>query len=248
MDAVQRQIDSWMDRRPYTTFRQTDTDCTRHGIGVRVKKRPDFERWSLIAGDGFHNLRSSLDHLVYAVAVHEIDPSALTPKIKKALAFPIYDRPEDFRSRWYRIEPLSPAVRTEIETLQPYNRPHPKLPPLLSVLRDFDDVDKHRLLQMAIAQVIDGQFSNVNVAIPSGGKLAIFMHREEIVDGTEIAAILTGGPTPNMRYDFKANLGISLPHAIGPLNNHRSGVGYLFDALRDEVNVVIDRVRAKVVV
>ena len=51
-----------------------------------------------------------------------------------------------------------------------------------------------------------------------------------------------------MRYDFKANLGISLPHARGPLNNERSGINYLFDTLRDEVKLVIERVRSKVVI
>lgn len=247
MDSVQRQISTWMDKRPYSTSRGHNADHTRHSVFIKIKKAADFERWSLIAGDSFHNLRAALDHLVYAVAVHEINPIDFTPELARSLAFPISDTPAKFAAASRYINVLSDPVRTEIETLQPYNRPHPKLPPLLAVLRDIDDIDKHRLLQTAITQVIVGEFSNVNTPIAPGETHLAIVHTAEIVDGTEIAALVTPRPAPNMSYDFKADLGISLPHAKGPLNNERSGIIYLFDTLRDEVTSVIELVRAKVV-
>jgi hypothetical protein len=44
-----------------------------------------------------------------------------------------------------------------------------------------------------------------------------------------------------MRYYYKANLGISLPHGTGPLDNKRSEVLFLFNTLRDEVTLVIEK-------
>jgi hypothetical protein len=43
-------------------------DFTRYSFIIRELRRPAFKRWALIAGDCIHNLRSALDHLVYAIA------------------------------------------------------------------------------------------------------------------------------------------------------------------------------------
>jgi hypothetical protein len=193
-----------------------------------------------MTGDAFHNLRSGLDHLIYAVAIHEIDSTAL-PGLLKTFAFPICDTAHDFKSKFWRIAPLSDPVRTLIESLQPYNRPHPTFPPLLAVLRDFDDIDKHRLLQLAIAQLIEGEIAKISAVIPPGEQMTVLSHVGEVVDGTEILVIIPTRPTPDMRYYYTANLGISLPHATGPLDNKRSEVLFLFNTLRDEVTLVIEK-------
>jgi hypothetical protein len=245
MQSIERQINAWSDKRPYRMVRQHNSDFTRWSEVLKVTKKPDFERWSLIAGECFHNLRSALDHLVYAVAVHEID-SAVLPTVVKKFAFPITDDSADFKSKFWRIAPLSAAVRTEIEALQPYNRPHNILPPLLGVLRDFDDIDKHRLLQMAIAQVVDGKYQRFNTPIKPQQSWAVDLNREELVDGAEIAAVTIPNPAPNMDYKFSVRLAVTLPHAPGPHNNHRSEVVSLFRLLRHEVTVAIERIRAKV--
>ena len=47
---------------------------------------------------------------------------------------------------------ISEPVRAIFESLQPYNRPDPTLPPLLRILRELNNVDKHRLLKLAYEQ------------------------------------------------------------------------------------------------
>ncbi|HEY7187393.1 MAG TPA: hypothetical protein VH436_12640 [Vicinamibacterales bacterium] len=189
MNAVKSEIGSWIEKSPYTCVRQTNSDGTRHSSVVRVTHQPDFRQWSLMTGDAFHNLRSGLDHLIYAVAIHEIDSTAL-PGLLKTFAFPICDTAHDFKSKFWRIAPLSDPVRTLIESLQPYNRPHPTFPPLLAVLRDFDDIDKHRLLQLAIAQLIEGEIAKISAVIPPGEQMTVLSHVGEVVDGTEILVII----------------------------------------------------------
>jgi hypothetical protein len=243
MDSINRQIHTWADKRPYRIIRQQNAEGTRHAVIVRVSRPPRLEQWSLMAGDAFHNLRSALDHLIYAVGMYETDPA--DPPDPRHLAFPINNSANDFRSKYWRIERLSADVRTEIEALQPYNRPHRKLPPLLAVLRDFDDLDKHRLLHMAFAQPFQGEFQWIDYKVEPGESIEAYFHLGEVIDGTEIAAVTVKRPTPNMDYKLRADLSITLPHARGPLGNDRSAVSFLFDELSTEVHRVIDRIISK---
>ena len=246
MDSVKRQIHAWMDRNPYRGVQQTNPEHTRHSFVFKVIHAPDIERWSLVTGDAFHNLRCVLDHLVYAVAVNELDPARLTDKVAKGLAFPICDGPSDFKSKYWRIEPLSQPVKATVEALQPYNRRHPQLPPLLAILRDFDDLDKHRTLQLAMSQPVDGQFQNISEPIPSGATWTVDFHTGEIVDGTEIVALTTDRPTPKMNYKFKARIGITVPIPKAAPDVARSDPGGLYGIVRDEVLFVVEEVKRSI--
>ena len=115
-----------------------------------------YERVSLVLGDVVHNLRASLDHLAYQLALRYTDD-----KIRKErrVQFPIDDSPEAFdRSRADRLKEVSEADCAIIERFQPY---HPidsedslpgSLEPLrpLALLRDLTDTDKHRLLAVVM--------------------------------------------------------------------------------------------------
>ena len=79
----------------------------------------------------------------------------MSPPDENKLMFPITDSAVKFNEAAQRIRSLSAPVRKAIEDVQPFNRPHPKLPPLLAILRDFENIDKHRLLRLAYASIID---------------------------------------------------------------------------------------------
>jgi hypothetical protein len=242
MASLERQILSWADRRPYRSVRRQNVEFTRHSEIIKVTRVPPLEHWSLVAGDAFHNLRSSLDHLVYAIGMNEADPA--NPPDPRKLAFPLTDTPDDFKSKFWRIAMLSPNLQTEIGAFQPYNRPHQQVPSLLGVLRDFDDLDKHRVLQMAMAQVTQATLRSLGYAIKPGEKIEVHTHLEEVVDGTEIVSIIVNRPTPNMHYKFVAELAITLPHAPGPKGNARSPVIPIFNDIAAEVDAAVERVRA----
>ena len=99
------------------------------------------ERFSAIVGDCIHNLRSALDHLAYQlVLVCEGEPNRHTQ-------FPIRNNPPiELNQR--TLPDISPGVSNEIrnvlEAVQPYSRS--ELNHGLDLLRDLDNIDKHREL------------------------------------------------------------------------------------------------------
>jgi hypothetical protein len=125
-------------------------DGTTYTFFIDINKQPPLDRWA----DCAHNLRSSLDNLIYAFAIRDtgIDPPAKFDKLQ----FPIADSPEKFKEKRYQISTLSPTTQAAIEHVQPFNRLHTELPPLMSLVRDFNNVDKHRLLNVVVTNVQQG--------------------------------------------------------------------------------------------
>jgi hypothetical protein len=104
----------------YRAVKKGNADSTRYGVFISVKKEFPFEDLSLMIGDCIHNLRSTLDHLVYVVAIHESGSNP--PPRHDALMFPIAIAPVNYSGAKDKIRTLSDPVRTVIERLQPYNR------------------------------------------------------------------------------------------------------------------------------
>ena len=234
---------AWIDSNPYRLVRECNPDRTRYSSIIRVEKEPPLVRWSLIVGDCVHNLRSALDHLVYAIAIHETkrDP----PSDDRRLEFPISDSPDLFTQREWHIKSLSPGVRAAIKSLQPYNRLHHELPPILGILRDLDDADKHRLINIAIAQPIRGEFRHIQNLIPEQFCRLEF-HIGALVDGTEVAALVLDRPTPNVHYEYYGDACIAIRHTTGPQGHDRTDAVALLKALITEVRAVIESLAASV--
>jgi hypothetical protein len=114
------------------------------------------EQASLILGDAVHNLRCALDHAAFELAMWNTSGK---PRYPRSVMFPIvgglaYSEPPeklwaDAVKRWMRD--IHPNHRAVIKSLQAHKRPPPDPPsvphPLL-LLRDLDDTDKHRLLNV----------------------------------------------------------------------------------------------------
>src|SRR5579864_7615214 len=109
------------------------------------KKRVIPLRFSMLAGEIVHHLRSILDHVVWQFSdeVYRRDHPRL-------IEFPVVEVPpvdKDSISRYVRkIKGITVArVRDLIERLQPYNSPDPLDDPLL-ILHKMNVIDKHREL------------------------------------------------------------------------------------------------------
>ena len=110
-------------------------------------------RFSILAGEVVHHLRSCLDYIVWELA----SPAPDAPHAA-GLEFPVFDRkPADKKSKNKfdrKIVGIQPQARHLIESLQPYQRPEAVLTgPLndpLMVIHDLDRIDKHRQLTIAI--------------------------------------------------------------------------------------------------
>ena len=104
-------------------------------------------RFSVLAGEIVHHLRSCFDHVTWNFSV------GATPEHKR-IDFPVFkDRPlksDDRRSYERKIELIQNVdALSLIEKLQPYNAANPLADPLW-IINNFDIIDKHKELVMSV--------------------------------------------------------------------------------------------------
>jgi hypothetical protein len=231
---------AWNATRPYEAKRRHDGTGPRHSVTIHINKPPPLERWSVISGDCVHALRCALDHFVYAVAVHEskLNP----PPDERMLQFPIADTAEKFAVAVKRIKTLSQRMQRNIEAVQPYRRPHPHVPPLLGLLRDLDDADKHRLLNVVVSRQAQGRvsFTAVDPALPVMPN-SIGYKAGAVEDGAEIVWFTIEPPNTALQYEHETVMVIALSHAAGPSGETLTEVVAVLDWLAAEVSTVIQQ-------
>jgi hypothetical protein len=245
------EIMPWLQLKTYELRPKVNADSTRYAIVVHVVgDEPPIERWSLMVGDCLHNLRCALDHLVYAIAVH--DSATEPPPDATSLMFVIADTQGEFTKSAKRLQSLSAPVQTAIESVQPFNRPHLTLPPLLAVLANLENVDKHRLVRLARPTIGEGDInlsgqqadaSNTPEFIPFTG--------EGLVDKAEIFVAVFKKPAPGLKFDkIEVSNLIALFHKkkdpSDPPYAGQSECMTLLKQLFDEVRTVIGIVAAAV--
>ena len=95
-------------------------------------------RWSVIAGEIAHNLRSALDHVAWRLTNGTGGDWTY---------FPVYDQREKYESSAKgKLKGISAAARAVIESLQPYNRGDQFSQDPLYRLHHLNSLDKHRSL------------------------------------------------------------------------------------------------------
>jgi hypothetical protein len=62
--ALDTEIRAWVGTNPMAIVKEKDAEGRRHTVLAEIINPPPLNRWSLIAGDCVHNLRSALDSLV----------------------------------------------------------------------------------------------------------------------------------------------------------------------------------------
>ena len=248
LQAYRRELMLWRDRNPYSISKERNEDFTRFYVVLQVTESPNLEDWTLIIGDCIHNLRSALEHLVYAIAVHESGQNP--PPKEDRLAFPIVDKPTDFKEASRRIATLSDDVRAAIESVQPYNRTHPIVPPPLTLLREFEKTDKHKLLRLAFASQYQAEAS---LSIPDGrsGQGEFRANVGELEDNAILMEWIFDKPEPSVQFE-KIDLGIaiSLWHEkrdpSAPVWTNRSEASALLTLITKEVRFVVNAVAGAV--
>lgn len=106
------------------------------------------------AGEAIQNLRSALDHFVYAASGEELRTQ-----------FPIFTDPSDYeRKASGMLSGVPASTQASIERMQPY-REAPGSPGMgaLEQLRTLSNLDKHRVLTTVAAAVI-----HEGVGVPEG--------------------------------------------------------------------------------
>jgi len=119
-----------------------------------IKGQTVSPRFSVLAGEIIHHLRSAFDHLTWQLTSAEFQAKPAASKVE----FPVFHkRPKlcsitkDKMSSYCRkVEGIaSPSALARIDGLQPYIRDNPKRHPLW-LIHDMDRIDKHRELVLAI--------------------------------------------------------------------------------------------------
>jgi len=140
-DAVNAEIGSFLNTRPYSVSLQNDPKTNDVIVEADALQEPP-SSWSVLIGDCVHNLRTALDYLVTQLVKAE----GGTPGNRHE--FPIAFDPGYYSEHVPRkLAGLSKGTVDLIETLQPYTGRNDWRQDLL-VLHDLDRYDKHRFLQV----------------------------------------------------------------------------------------------------
>jgi hypothetical protein len=171
-----------------------------HGI-MHVYK-PAREDWPVKVGEIIHNLRSSLDHLVYEAS--GIDPKTGNPYTRTE--FPIYNDEGEFdRNAPRKMRGLNAATEAFITRDQPFKFPlspgdvHP-----LWALHELNNADKHRLLNLMFVDVHEADY--IPGIFPGKTPLTVGHFPVEmsvptsvspLEDGAELFSFTTRDPIPD---------------------------------------------------
>lgn len=159
-------------------------------------------RFAVIAGEIVHHLRSSLDHLIYALVLK----SGNTPTRKNQ--FPICSTRQHFDScQKEALKYVPHSARQLVIAVQPYTTPTPQNT-VLYAIQEYDNQDKHNLLVVVTAVAQLGQVIRVGVdeAIADGpereGKTPTIVGlgdpspKKISKEGTEVFSIRLAEPAP----------------------------------------------------
>lgn len=152
-DALRRSIKRMQERRPVPLRAEFDPKSGYYLFRIAVEPKLPMLRWGVMIGDVFHNLRSVLDYIAWALA-HE--GSRVPPK-PRLVQFPIYDAPNEF-SGSYLLSVIDQRHIGRLEGHQPFkpwqgpdHYSGPYIHPL-ALLRDLSNDDKHRLVTPILAR------------------------------------------------------------------------------------------------
>jgi hypothetical protein len=206
IDALYSEIENWRKGDPYSVDSEPKGQSTHHRIYVRLRNAPDRRRWGLLLGDAVHNMRSALDHLIYAVAIRVSgqDP----PPGFDRLQFVIIDSPLAWKAQAGMHLPTDYKVRAVVKSVQPF-----KVSGTSEAHRDplwwvctLDNTDKHRLIKPVFA------FSWRHEAIlrtVTGGRMTITAHVAPIEHEATLLTI-SGEAITEVEDDLKADVDVGI--------------------------------------
>jgi hypothetical protein len=146
---LQAEVNRFFEESRYPVLPQDDVKLLAEAIKYHSQRDIPL-RFSVLAGEIAHHLRSCLDHIVWQFSsdLYRID-------YPQRIEFPILEaRPIDKDSvKRYegKIKGITnPGVLDAIERLQPYNAANPVESPLL-VVHNMDITDKHRELVLCLS-------------------------------------------------------------------------------------------------
>jgi hypothetical protein len=133
---LQAQYERFQEVQPYRVVTEDEPGTEDLISRIEFSEQPPL-LWSAIVGDCVHNLRASLDLLVWEMVRAEGKP------VTAQTGFPIFESPEDFESRYMaKVKGAPQAAVDIIKEAEPYEGAGNPL----WLLHRLDIEDKHKLL------------------------------------------------------------------------------------------------------
>jgi hypothetical protein len=243
LKGLDNEVDIWLKAKPYDFAPRLNPEATRLSVIATVNVYPPITEWSLVLSDVLHNLRCTLDHLIWALLVYKY-PYGL-PAGADRIQFPIWTSAPSASAK-KSIDCLGSSVVTAIHGVQPcYNTLGDFPIHALAILQYFDNMNKHKLLKLAMASAAQGK---INVTWDEAGDFPTSsLNRGEVQNDTEILTIDFQVPHPEVKYNVGLGLIIAVQYPIATMvGADRDDYSALCWALVAEVRHVIDTVVAAV--
>jgi hypothetical protein len=239
LDTLTSELSEWHRDDPYVVSSNSDANGSRYGFVVEIKAKPPLDRWSLIAGDCIHNLRSALDTALYALAVRE--NHGIDPANAGQLQFPICDTPEALAKQisQRRMTGLSPKAQVWIERAQPYNRSYVHKPPLIRLLAEFDNLNKHRMMNLVLQHLSDAKIESRKIS-PADHSFKVHFVETPIQSGAEVASVIIDPPSANLDLKLTGSISVTVRHSPSPSGECISSLHDVLAALITEVRGIIN--------
>jgi len=166
---------------------EPNEDRTEHIERIYMDWRiPDW--WSVAVGEIMHNLRATLDNLVWQLVIgNDHQPG-------NQHEFPIASDEGWYEERASgKLRHVPEAARTVIDQVQPYRRPaeqlrvHP-----LWIVHNLNGIDKHHLLHVVAAYAPGAEFEVTPEMVAAKGSLRLWY--QPLESGAKIRAIMTPAP------------------------------------------------------
>lgn len=221
-----------VDPKPYRLSGEFDPDAGEYIFKGQLLKPTEHLLWGVMLGDGLHNLRSALDHLVWQlVLLNGKQPGG-------ASQFPICDTGASYWSRrWkdgketasyreWHLGGVGDTHKAIIDELQPYRTTLPpnSLHPL-SALRDLANHDKHRLVHPTVfavdfptAETVDAFF---NANADAGERIGVEFAPLRYDCETNVYSVKYScpGPNPEVSVNGEPPFGIGMSESRARLSH-----------------------------
>lgn len=225
VEAAQDAVDGWLGTDAYTISREVDPQTGDTVRRAQVQADPP-RRISLLIGDAVYNLRSALDHAVYALAQSQL--GTLTPEVEETLMYPIVGNQNskgqpadgsvifDDAVRRGRLQGVPDPAIAFIKKEQPYHWDDGFRYHWLWSLHELNRIDKHRRVALTTA-FLDFQF----ISTPSNVEPRITFHRAEgpVKDGDPLVTYSGAdeGVDAQFTRDVAVNEGVMAGYSVEKL-------------------------------
>ena len=234
MKVLSQDVRRFVSSRAYELGKSTATgnDGTKYGTIYVESCKPIPENIPLIVGEVCSDLGAVLDQILWKLRVKE------EPDFNEPVSFPIYDTNSWFENTApEHIGGLPSEQRAMFESVQPYKRGNN----YLSILRELNNADQHRLNPVVSTTSIIDQLKFKGRVSPAGKFRIITAPSNTSV--LEVGAELMRVPLGEFVGDFNVSRKFKYWQVFGKFPEIADGLPVVktLTAIREEVKHVLDR-------